>query len=68
MMGFFFKFYGNCGDVLYVVENLYMISGGINIVDVIKFIIDEMFFVISGVRSNVFRIVILFINGGIVDS
>lgn len=45
-----------------------MISGGINIVDVIKFIIDEMFFVISGVRSNVFRIVILFINGGIVDS
>lgn len=68
MMGFFFKFYGNRGDVLYVVENLYMISGGINIVDVIKFIIDEMFFVISGVRSNVFRIVILFINGGIVDS
>lgn len=68
MMGFFFKFYGNWGDVLYVVENLYMISGGINIVDVIKFIIDEMFFVISGVRSNVFRIVILFINGGIVDS
>lgn len=68
MMGFFFKFYGNRGDVLYVVENLYMISGGINIVDAIKFIIDEMFFVISGVRSNVFRIVILFINGGIVDS
>lgn len=68
MMGFFFKFYGNWGDVLYVVENLYMISGGINIVDAIKFIIDEMFFVISGVRSNVFRIVILFINGGIVDS
>lgn len=68
MMGFFLKFYGNWGDVLYVVENLYMISGGINIVDVIKFIIDEMFFVISGVRSNVFRIVILFINGGIVDS
>lgn len=55
--------YINEVDLSLVVDNINYMSGGINIGSVIDYMLQQMFFQISGVCFSVLRIVVVIIDG-----